>query len=327
MEFTRRKTALSMSAVLFAALFTGCGSTNNTPKNDKLNVVCTNFSEYDWTKNIIGDTNSINLTYLLESGIDIHNYQPSVDDMVTISNCDMFVYVGGESESWVDDALRNSANKNMKVLKLFDTVQDTLKEEELKEGMEDEEEELSHIENEPEYDEHVWLSVRNAQTICNNICNDICSLDPDNADNYKNNLKAYSAKLENLDEEFSDMAQNASVKTVLFGDRFPFRYLVDDYNIDYYAAFKGCSAESEASFETIATLADKLDTLKLDTVFIIENSDDALAKSIINNSKSKNADIEKLNSLQSVTGDDITKGASYISIMQDNLDTFKKVLC
>jgi zinc transport system substrate-binding protein len=193
--------------------------------------------------------------------------------------------------------------------------------------MEGEEEEHSHVEEEPEYDEHVWLSVRNAQAICNSICNDICSLDPNNADKYKNNLKAYSAELEKLDEAFTDMSESASTKTVLFGDRFPFRYLVDDYNIDYYAAFMGCSAESEASFETIATLADKLDTLKLDTVFTIENSDDALAKSIINNSKTKNAAVEKLNSLQSVTSDDITKGASYISIMQDNLDTLKKVLC
>ncbi|MCR5601058.1 MAG: metal ABC transporter substrate-binding protein [Ruminococcus sp.] len=326
MEFTRRKAALSVAAVMFAAMFTGCGSTSAAEKKEKLSIVCTDFSEYDWTRNIVGESGNTDITYLLSSGIDIHNYQPSVDDMMTISNCDMFIYVGGESESWVDDALKNSANKNMKVVKLFDTVRDQLKEEELKEGMEGEHEEHSHTESEPEYDEHVWLSVRNAQTICSIICDDLCELDAANADKYRSNLSAYSAELSSLDKAFRDMADNASTKTVLFGDRFPFRYLVDDYGIDYYAAFAGCSAESEASFETVAKLAGKLDDLKLDTVFIIENSDDSLARSIINNSKNKNAAVEKLNSLQSVTDSDIADGAAYISIMQDNLDTLKKVL-
>ena len=325
MAFTHKKAVLSVTAMLFAAVFTGCGSAKTAEKSEKLDIVCTNFSEYDWTKNIIGDTDSANITYLLESGVDIHNYQPSVDDMVIISNCDMFIYVGGESESWVDDALSNSANKDMKVVKLFDTVQQELKEEELKEEMEHTEED-AHKADEPEYDEHVWLSVRNAQAICSRICDDLCGLDPANSDKYKANLADYTSQLKELDAEFTDMAENASSKTVLFGDRFPFRYLVDDYGIDYCAAFAGCSAESEASFETIAKLADKMDTLKLDTIFIIENSDDSLAKSIINNSKSKKADIRKLDSLQSVTGSDIANGASYISIMQENLDTLKKVL-
>ncbi len=326
MEFTRRKAALSVAAVMFAAMFTGCGSTSAAEKKEKLSIVCTDFSEYDWTRNIVGESGNTDITYLLSSGIDIHNYQPSVDDMMTISNCDMFIYVGGESESWVDDALKSSANKNMKVIKLFDAVQDSLKEEELKEGIEEGPEDHIHNEDEPEYDEHVWLSVRNAQTVCSAICDDLCELDPANADKYRSNLSAYSSELSSLDNAFSDMAANASTKTVLFGDRFPFRYLVDDYGIDYYAAFAGCSAESEASFETVAKLAGKLDELKLDTVFIIENSNDSLARSIINNSKNKNAAVEKLNSLQSVTDSDIAGGASYISIMQDNLDTLKKVL-
>jgi zinc transport system substrate-binding protein len=325
MKSNRRKAVLSFTAILFAALFTGCGSTDAESQNGKLNIVCTNFSEYDWTKNIIGDTDSANITYLLESGIDIHNYQPSVNDMVTISNCDMFIYVGGESESWVDDALKNSVNKDMKVIKLFDSVQESLKKEEITDEMEHEDEH-SHVEDEPEYDEHVWLSVRNAQTICSSICDDLCVLDPANADKYKANLAEYDLRLKELDESFCDMVDNASTQTVLFGDRFPFRYFVEDYGLDYYAAFAGCSAESEASFETIAKLANKLDTLQLNTVFTIDNSDDSLAKSIINNSKSRTASVEKLNSLQSVTKNDIAAGASYISIMQDNLDTLKKVL-
>ena len=291
----------------------------------RLSIVCTNFSEYDWTREIIGDTDSADIRYLLESGMDIHNYQPSAQDMMTISDCDMFIYVGGESESWVDDALKGVKNKDMKVIKLFESVGSNIRKEEHKEGMQEEHVHTDDDEEE-EYDEHVWLSLDNAKLICSDICSSLCELDSANADKYKSNLAAYTDKLSALDEEYSDMAESADTKTLLFGDRFPFRYLLDDYGLDYYAAFNGCSAETEASFETIANLAEKMDELDLDTVFIIENSDDSIAKSIISSSKNKNAKIQKLNSIQSVTSDDISRGASYISIMNDNLDTLKKVL-
>lgn len=322
-----RRAAAFIIPVLISAALMGCSAPKQKNSSNKLNIVCTNFSEYDWTREIIGDTDSADITYLLESGIDIHNYQPNAEDIMTISNCDMFIYVGGESESWVDDVLSNKANKDMKVVKLLESAKDNVQLEEHKEGMEEEEEEEhGHDEDEPEYDEHVWLSVRNAEIICDDICNKLCVLDSANADKYKANLSAYTAKLRDLDNDYKEMAENAKVKTLLFGDRFPFRYLVEDYGLDYYAAFKGCSAETEASFETIAKLAEKLDKLELDTVFIIENSSDAIAKSIISSSGNKNARIEKLNSLQSVTSDDIRKGASYLSLMNEDLETLKKVL-
>lgn len=325
MTYKVKNAAALLVPVLLSAMLIGCAAKKPSDKDAKLSIVCTNFSEYDWTREIIGETDSANVTYLLESGMDIHNYQPSAQDIMTISDCDMFIYVGGESESWVDDALSTKTNKNMKVVKLFEAVNDNIKLEEHKEGMEEEEEHY-HDHDEPEYDEHVWLSVRNAELICNDICNKLCELDSANSDTYKANLAAYTDKLRELDGEYKEMAENAKIKTLLFGDRFPFRYLVEDYGLDYYAAFKGCSAETEASFETIAKLAEKLDELQLDNVFIIENSSDAIAKSIISSSDNKKAKIEKLNSLQSVTSDDIKKGATYISLMKNDLETLKKVL-
>lgn len=325
MTYKVKNAAALLFPVLLSAMLIGCAAKKPSDKDGKLSIVCTNFSEYDWTREIIGETGSADVTYLLDSGMDIHNYQPSAEDIMTISDCDMFIYVGGESESWVNDALSSRTNKNMKIVKLFEAVNDNIKLEEHKEGME-EEEEHHHDEDEPEYDEHVWLSVKNAELICSDICDKLCELDSANADTYKANLSAYEEKLNALDDEYSEMAEKAKVKTILFGDRFPFRYLVEDYGLDYYAAFTGCSAETEASFETIAKLAEKLDELKLDNVFIIENSSDAIAKSIISSSDNKNAKIEKLNSLQSVTSDDIKKGATYISIMKNDLETLKKVL-
>lgn len=320
MMFNKKLPAAVLSGFFFVSLLTGCAE--GSPKDSgKLSIVCTNFSEYDWTRELIGDTDSAEVRYLLDSGMDIHNYQPSTQDMMTISDCDMFVYVGGESESWVDDALRGARNKDMKVVKLFESVKNSIRQEEYKEGMEQEADS-----DEADYDEHVWLSLRNAEVICGDICGTLCEIDPDNSDSYRANLAAYTEKLEALDREYAEMAENAAVRTLVVCDRFPFRYLVDDYGIDYYAAFSGCSAETEASFDTIMTLSRKIDQLGLENVFIIENSDDAIARSVINSSKNKNAAVNTLDSLQSVTSADIRDGATYLSIMRDNLETLKKVL-
>ena len=291
-----------------------------------MEIICTTFSEYDWAREIVGGSEKVEITYLLDNGVDLHNYQPSAGDIMRISDCDMFVYVGGESDKWVNDALAESRNKDMQVVKLLDVLGDFAKEEEIKEGMEAEEEDEEGEDEGPEYDEHVWLSLRNAEICCDAICESLCKLDSEGADTYKSNLEAYNAKLDQLDAEYVDMAENAKVKTVVFGDRFPFRYLVDDYGIDYYAAFVGCSAETEASFETIVNLANKMDELNLDTTFTIENSDASIAKSVIENSKNKDRGIETLDSIQSVTEDMVSGGVTYISIMQKNLDTLRKVL-
>ena len=317
--------ALAAAAVMSFSMIS-CDQGELSSKPDKIEIICTTFSEYDWAREIVGGSEKVEITYLLDNGVDLHNYQPSAGDIMKISDCDMFVYVGGESDKWVNDALAESRNKDMQVVKLLDVLGDFAKEEEIKEGMEAEEEDEEGEDEGPEYDEHVWLSLRNAEICCDAICESLCKLDSEGADTYKSNLEAYNAKLDQLDAEYVDMAENAKVKTVVFGDRFPFRYLVDDYGIDYFAAFVGCSAETEASFETIVNLANKMDELNLDTIFTIENSDASIAKSVIENSKNKDRGIETLDSIQSVTEDMVSGGVTYISIMQKNLDTLRKVL-
>jgi zinc transport system substrate-binding protein len=489
----------------------------NTANSEPFSVVCTIFPEYDWVREILGDhADNVDISYLLDSGVDLHNYQPTADDIMKISTCDLFVYVGGESDEWVEDALAEATNKDMKVINLMDVLGDSAKVEELKEGMQDDEHdhdhskevstfeddevqdrplsdwegdwqsayplvldgsldeawehksedgkmtaeeykdyytkgyktdynaisihddhikftdkdgkvsesdykytgyfiqnwstgtkaamyrfeaedknsgapvyiefndhiiepekaehfhirmsnesydaivdpegnwptffdaalspegvceevighgskkedehEHEHEEGEEEFDEHVWLSLKNAKLLCAEIEKNIEAIDSANAADYKANLDSYVAKLDELDNSFQTLVDGSSVKTLVFGDRFPFRYFVDDYGLDYFAAFIGCSAESEASFETITFLSDKINELNCNTVFTLENSNKDIANAIINNSGKKGVQIAELNSLQSISKDDISGGASYISLMQKNYDVLAGVL-
>ena len=360
-RFFKRFLSTTLSAALIIGCLAACGTstaentdsasqsaptTAQETSGDKLRIVTTIFPEYDWVKQILGE-NAANaeLTLLLDNGIDLHSYQPTADDILKISTCDMFVYVGGESDEWVEDALAEAENKDMKVINLMEIMGDSAKEEEIKEGMEaehdhdheegeehdeeheaEEHEEHEHEEGEVEYDEHVWLSVKNAKTLCGAISDDLCEIDPDNAETYKANLAAYSEQLDTLDKNLAELAANASNKTLIFGDRFPFRYFVDDYGLDYYAAFVGCSAETEASFETIAFLSGKLDELGNDTVFTMENSDGKIAQAVIDNSTAKNQKIAALDSMQSTTSKQIDEGVTYLSVMQSNYDVLGEAL-
>lgn len=308
-----------ISAVLIStAFFTGCQSVQ--PQNDgKINIICTVFPAYDWTKQIVGDSDNVNLTYLLGNGSDLHNFQPTADDIIKISDCDIFIYVGGESDAWVEDALANAHNKNMKVINLLDVLASSVVEEEVKEGMADEE---NHEHDETEYDEHIWLSLSNAEKCVNAIWHEIRSADDKAVDS--NNTKKYIDDLKSLDSDFHELFDN-NPPTLIFGDRFPFRYFAEDYNLNYYAAFTGCSADTEASFETITFLAKKVDELNADTVFAIENSDCTIADSVIENTKSKSQNIAILDSAQSVTNQQISDGTTYLSIMQKNYDVLQEV--
>ena len=316
--------------IIPAMILSGCGSVAQSSTGN-FNVVCTIFPQYDWTRQILGDkADSFDLTLLLNNRMDLHSYQPSVDDMVKISVCDLFVYVGGESDSWVSDALKEATNKNMVVINLLGVLGEAVKEEEIIEGMEGEEDGLDDEEKDlykgGEYDEHVWLSFKNAQKFCSVIADSLSSLDKDNAGEYQTNLTAYIEKLSALDAEYQRTINAASVRTLLFGDRFPFRYLADDYNINYYAAFPGCSAETEASFETIVFLANKADELDLSNIMVTESADLSIAKTIINNTTEKNQQILTLDAMQSVTSDDIQNGATYLSIMEGNLNVLNEAL-
>ena len=326
---------------LTLAAFSGCGNNavKEIGKSDKLSVVATIFPEYDWTKEILGEqAENTDLTLLLDKGVDLHSYQPTADDIAKISDCDLFIYVGGESDGWVDDALKNATNKNMKVINLLDTLGSSVKTEETVEGMQEEEhehgeDEEHHDEDEPhdeeheeeEKDEHVWLSVKNAEFICNAISSALQELDPENKDAYAKNTADYTEKLSALDAEYQSTVDTAARKTVLFGDRFPFRYMVDDYRLTYYAAFAGCSAETEASFETISFLAAKVDELKLPCVLTIEGAKHNIAETIVQNTADKNQKILTMNSMQSTTAAD-EKSTTYLSIMQDNLSVLKQAL-
>lgn len=296
--------------------------------DDKIKVVTTIFPEYDWVKEIAGDNiSNMELTMLLDNGVDLHSYQPTADDIMKISDCDLFIYVGGESDAWVDDALKEAVNKDMKVINLLDVLGDTVKEEEVVEGMEAEEEEEEETgEEEPEYDEHVWLSLKNAKVLCQTIAEDLSEIDKTNADSYMANVQAYTQNLDTLDSQYQEAVDAASQKTLLFGDRFPFRYMVDDYGLSYYAAFVGCSAETEASFETITFLAQKVDELGLKNILTIEKSDQKIAQTIIENTKDKNQGILTLDSMQSTTSEDVKNGTTYLSIMESNLDVLKEAL-
>ncbi|MBQ9278160.1 MAG: zinc ABC transporter substrate-binding protein [Lachnospiraceae bacterium] len=325
MKFKKILSFIIVASMLMASL-SACSAPDLKSDSDKLKIVVTIFPEYDWVNVILGDkAEDAEVTMLLDNGVDLHSFQPTAADIATIATCDVFIYVGGESDTWVKDALSEATNKDMKVIDLLDVLGDSVKEEEAVEGMEAEEEE-EEDEEEVEYDEHVWLSLRNAQILVKEISEVLGEADPENKDTYTKNADAYIEQLDSLDNDYKIVVDNASTDTVLFGDRFPFRYLVDDYGLKYYAAFSGCSAETEASFETVVFLAEKIDELDLNTVLIIENSSDSIAKTIIENTTSKDQQILSLNSMQGTTSKDVEAGATYLSIMKENLDVLNEAI-
>ena len=323
-------------AVLFAFGFVGCGASKQTqssqsgdspsstataqsttaqstsaqsagaqPANSKkLSVVTTIFPEYDWVKQIIGDTNSADITMLLDNGVDLHSYQPTAEDIMKISNCDLFIYVGGESDAWVKKALSEATNKNMKVINLMEIMGDSAKEEEVVEGMQPEKEEEGKKEEE----------------------DDLAELDPANAQKYQENVTSYCNQLASLDTEYANTVKSGKKNTILFADRFPFRYLVDDYGLKYYAAFVGCSAETEVSFDTIAFLAKKVNELGLSSILQIESGNGRIADTVKKTTSAKNQKTLTMDSMQSTTTKDVNDGATYLSIMKKNLEVLKEAL-
>lgn len=328
-------TALLLALFVLVGALAGCGKQNDTNKTDKLSIVTTIFPEYDWVREILGDkADNAEITMLLDNGVDLHSYQPTADDIVKISDCDLFIYVGGESDGWVEDALRNAANRNMKVINLLEVLGDSVKTEEIVEGMQEEHEhEDAHAhddaeehEHEEEADEHVWLSLKNAKMLVRVISKALQELDPDNKDIYAANADAYVKKLSALDAEYQAAVDAASNKTILFGDRFPFRYLVDDYGLRYYAAFVGCSAETEAGFETISFLAKRVDEWKLPCVLTIEGAQHKIAETVVRNTTAKNQKVLTMDSMQSTTTQDVKNGTTYLSVMEKNLSVLKEAL-
>lgn len=385
-QLFKKKKKLSASSLLLAGLFlcivlsVGCSVVKNTSgknttrknaesentieqnsiekgNSNKISIVCTTFPQYDWVKNILGEeAEHFDVTLLLDNGVDMHSYQPAVKDIATAGSSDLFIYVGGESDTWVEDALKEAKNKDLKAINLMETLDNFVKEEEVVEGMQEERKSLGHsheksskekqeqtqkeshensqeingqkeaADEEPEYDEHIWLSIRNAEIMVKNIEKAIEQLDSDNAKVYQNNAENYIKKLDTLDKQYANTIQNAKYKAILFGDRFPFRYMADDYDLKYYAAFAGCSAETMAGFETVTFLAKKADELRLPVILTIENSDGRIAEAVKSNTTKKNQKILAMNSLQSVTKEQIADGITYLQVMQENLSVLSEAL-
>ena len=314
---------LVLSILMVMLLVLGCAkkgpdSGEGSKSGKKISIVTTIFPAYDWVKQVVGDNKNIDVTFLIDKGVDLHSYKASATDIAKITDSDLFVFVGGESDKWAENIIKE--NPNLKYISMVDSIGKAALGEELVEGMQKEE---GEEEEECAVDEHVWLSLSNAKTIVGAIEEKLAEIDPDNKSSYEKNANDYIAKIDELDKEYKDTLSNIQDKTIIVGDRFPFRYLVNEYGIKYYAAFKGCDAGSEASFETVKFLANKMDELKLSNIFIIDGSKGDLAKTIVDNTKDKNAKILVLDSMQSTKSSD---NANYIDIMKKNLEVLKEAL-
>lgn len=316
-----------ISLILSAALLSAAGGISGcAPQADdgKLDIICTIFPQYDWVRNITDGDENVNLTVLQTSGTDLHNYQPSFADTVKIYNCDVFVYVGGESDQWAEDILSSpEANPDMLEINLLNVLGDNALAEEEVPGAEGDHDEHA---DEEELDEHIWLSLKNAKILCGAITDKLSKAKPESEELYRSNFTSYSAELDALETEFSAMVGSSTRKTILFADRFPFRYLTKDYGLSYFAAFSGCSAETEASFEVIDNLVKAVNEHSLPYIIVLEGSDKKIANTIIASSAAKNQEILAMNSIQSVTKAQIQNGASYLSLMQDNLAVLRTAL-
>lgn len=318
----RRLFALLLGLSLVATS-AGCAQKTATGSAG-IQVVCATAPLYDWTRQITKGTTSTEQKLIIGKGTDLHSFQPSAADIIAIKNADVLIYVGGESDGWIRDALKETLNKNQKVVCLMDVLKDSIVEEEVVEGMqgEDEHDHEDHDHEEgPEYDEHVWMSLRLAAKSCKAIEEAIASVAKADASKFKANLDEYLSKLDALDKQYDEMVKSARLDTMVVADRYPFRYLAEDYKLKYSAAFVGCSAETEASFETVKFLADKIKALDAKTILTIENSDGKIAKTVIETSGKTDVKIEALDSMQSC-GDEL----DYLSVMTGNLEKLKAAL-
>lgn len=383
-----RKAGLALAALfLAAAVFccAGCGGRGNDAgggpggaaggtggdSDGRIKVVTAIFPEYDWAREVAGENCDVRM--LIDNGVDVHSFQPSVKDIHEIQTADVFIYTGGESEEWVSDALKG-AKKSAVIVKLIDLIGDRARQEEVKEGMEDDghdheeghedageshdHEETGREDHEHDHDgeahdheedsdeghdhedtdhddhdghdagadEHIWLSLRNAEVCVSGIAAALGTADPARASEYRKNSREYIKKLRALDERYEKALRKADGHTAVIADRFPFRYMFDDYEIEYFAAFPGCSAETEASFETIRFLSGKVDELGLKSVIVTESSDGRIAKAVIASTRSKDQDEVVLDSMQSRTMKDVRSGDTYIKVMEDDLKALRKSL-
>lgn len=329
--------------VLSAVALIGCGS-GQAPATEegsagKVSVVCTTFPQYDWVMNLLGEVSEqVEVTLLVKNNADIHNYQPSAQDMISMKEADLFIYVGGESDAWVSDLMKSDSSLAEKSVSLSEVLlaKDMLEcadhdheEHDHEESDDHAHASEGHVHNDDhthEYDEHVWLSLENAEVLCEYISGSLCELMPESAAEIQSSTAAYIGELQSLDAEYQSMVQNSAQHPLIFGDRFPFCYLASDYELEYYAAYTGCNAEVEVGFDTIIALAGKVDELENSYIIVIDGSDKSIAETILKSAKREKVEILEMDSMQSVSWEDVQNGASYLDIMRANLEVLKKAL-
>ena len=322
----KKSTKIIISFVAIIVLVIGAiiGINNITKNHEKISIVATNFPAYDFARAVAGDKADIKL--LIKPGAETHDFEPTPSDIIDIKNSKFFVYTGGESDEWIEDILSDIDVKKTKLIKMMDSVE--VVEEETVEGMEHEHEhehEYEHEEDEEEieYDEHVWTSLKNAQKIVNKIKDELVQISPEHKDDFEKNAEEYNEKLNKLDKEFEEIVENGNRKVVVFGDRFPLRYFVEDYGLKYFAAFSGCSEQTEASSKTIAFLVNKVKSEKIPVVLKIEMSNGNIARTIAEETGAK---VLTFNTAHNVSADDFRNGKTYAKIMEDNLVVLKEAL-
>ena len=328
--------SLLLAAAIIAVMTAGC-SGGKRPDDGRISIVATIFPQYDFARRIAGDRADVKM--LLRPGMEAHSYEPSPKDIIGISKCDLFLNVGGESESWLEAVLDSADNPDMKIISAMDCVEAI--EEETSEGMQSREHHHHHgdeeDEHEPEpdhhhgddgeedgeYDEHVWTSPMNAIAIVNQINRALCELDPDNAEFYCRNTDEYVAELTELDNSFRETVAGSKRNLLIFGDRFPLLYFVREYGLDYYAAFPGCAAETEPSAATVAFLIDAVKREKVPVVLYIELSNHKVADAIAESAGVRTA---QFNTCHNISADDFAAGESYLSLMTANADILREAL-
>ena len=327
---------LAACGLICGSLLTGCGTGRAEDASEKaqddgrISVVTTIFPQYDFVRQIAGD--SVDLKMLLKPGEETHSYEPTPQDIIAIQNSDIFIYVGGENDAWVEDILDSMPDAGMRTLKLIDCV-DTVEEEHV-EGMQEqpghshEEEEYHGDETEEahsvhEIDEHVWTSPVNASAIVDEIKELLAQTDPDNRQRYEENAEAYEAELAALDAAFREVVDNPGRRLVIFGDRFPFRYFADEYGLDYYAAFPGCASDTEPSAAVMAFLINKVAEEKVPAVLKMELSNENIANAI---AEATGTEVRTFYSCHNLTAEEFENGETYLSMMQKNVETLKEVL-
>lgn len=329
MKKRRVRDFLVAGSLILGMMLTGCGMSGqqteqnggkeqNKVENKKISVVATIFPQYDFVRQIAGE--NVELKMLLKPGEETHSYEPTPQDIIAIQNSDLFIYVGGENDAWVEDILESMPDNGRKTLKLVDCV-DTVEEEHV-EGMKEEHgQEETHSVH--EIDEHVWTSPLNAVKIVEQIKEELCEIDSENASDYEENAEAYVAQLKELDQEFQDVVDHSKRKLMVFGDRFPFRYFAEAYGLDYYAAFSGCASDTEPSAATMAFLINKVQDENIKTVLKMELSNENIAKAI---AEATNADVKEFYSCHNLTAEQFADGETYLSLMEKNVETLREVL-